>query len=264
MAAFSLRGLFGTRGEKRPPRAGGREPLPAGAGAPGESRRPRALAELCSEVFSLVITLRSAREVGEPQEVRARIIRLLDRLDQDARQAGYSTAMAEGARFALIALLDEAILSSQWRGRSAWLAMPLQLELLKINVAGEEFFARLEKLRQNLDENGPLVEVFYDCLALGFEGRYKLIGREKLEALIADLSRELARGEKWNVEDLSPSWKRPDDFTEVVGDGLPVWGTLLFLVPGILVLIVLFGAVGRASAGRTAAAIAQLLAGVGR
>ncbi len=273
-AAFSS--LFRRRGPARP----GRPPHgPAhahggaggsggpGSGAPGsraETRRPAALAELCSDLFSIVITLRSGRDLGESTEVRQRIVRLLEKMDKDARQAGYSSSLVESANFALIALLDEAIIMSQWRGRAAWLATPLQRELLKINVAGEEFFTRLEKLRQNVAENGPALEVFYDCMALGFEGRYRLLGREKLEVLLADLSREIAGANRWNVEDLSPSWRRPDDFAEVVGDGVPVWGTLLVFVPGVILLILLFAAVGRGAAGKTAADVQQFLTNVGR
>lgn len=45
--------------------------------------------------------------------------------------------------------------------------------------------------------NTDLLELYYLCLALGFEGKYKLQGREQLRALIQDLGRDLQtrRGE---------------------------------------------------------------------
>ncbi len=230
----------------------------------GESAGPRPLTTYCSDIFSLVLSLKQARDLGDVGEFRKRIHRMLEVMEEEARKSGYGSVAVEDARFAVVACLDEAVLNSPWSGKDAWRSNPLQAEIFKINVAGEEFFTRLDKLRANLDENRPVVEVYYDCLALGFEGRFKLFGREKLDALINDLSRELARGQGWNVDSLSPRWKRPDDFTEAVGEGVPMWVTALFFIPGAILLIALFAAVAHSSAGSTAETIRHLMAGLGR
>ena len=72
----------------------------------------------------------------------------------------------EDAKFALVGLLDEAILNSQWPGKADWRAVTLQQEMFRINTAGEQFFTKMDELRKNLDENRDVVEVYFDCLAL--------------------------------------------------------------------------------------------------
>jgi type VI secretion system protein ImpK len=165
--------------------------------------------------------------------------------------------LIEGARFALVALIDETILSSQWTGRDAWRANPLQRELFKINIAGEEFYTRLDQLRGNLSENRAAVEVFYACLILGFEGRYKMLGREKLEGLIQQLAHDLTRGQAWKAENLSPAWHRPDEFHESVGEGIPVWMTVLGIAALVLILLLIFRGVALHEAGTAASYIRQ-------
>jgi len=222
------------------------------------------LVELCSELLPLAYTLRGNQDLGDPAEVRRGILRALDHLEEEGRKQGYSSHHTEGARFALVALLDEAILSSQWSGRDAWRSNTLQREIFRINVAGEEFYTRLEKLRQNVQENRPLLEVFYACLVMGFEGRYKLLGRERLEALIHSLASEIAPGQAWKMDNLSPAWRRPDDFPETMGEGIPVWVTVLGIVGVILVLILIFRGVALQESGRVAQTIHGYLQNTGR
>jgi type VI secretion system protein ImpK len=52
-------------------------------------------------------------------------------------------------------------------------------------VGGEKFFQLLAKLAQNPQQHGWLLELMYYCLALGFEGRFRIVdnGRTQLETL---------------------------------------------------------------------------------
>jgi type VI secretion system protein ImpK len=222
--------------------------------------RTASLVELCTDILSLVYTLRTTDDLGEPVELRRNILQLLDRIESEARTAGYSSTHVDGARFALVALIDEAILSSRWPGKTAWIANPLQRELFKINIAGEKFYADLDQLRQNREENRPVLEVFYASLIMGFEGRYKLLGREQLEALIRALASDLMHGSEWKMEKLSPAWRRPDDFPEVVGEGVPVWATVAGVVGIVLLLLLIFGAVAGHDAREAARTIQEGLA----
>ena len=252
MSAFSLK-----RGKRSGP--GGATPMMGELAPPGASKRVPPLTELSAELFSVAISLKGNADIGDPQEVRRKILLLLERFDQEARDHGYSSTQVDHCRFALVAMLDEAVLSSTWVGKDLWRSNPLQRELYKINVAGQEFFTRLESLRANRAENRRVLEVYHGCLAMGFEGQYKLLGREKLEGLIRELSNELADGRAPRAEQLSPAWRRPDDFPETVGGGVPVWMTAAIFVPAALLLIVLFGAVARISSDHTADAIQRLL-----
>jgi len=221
------------------------------------------LSELSSDIKSLSLSVRISSDVGEPDEVRKRIHHLLDKFDREGGPAGFRTEQIADAKFALVALVDETVFNSDWPGKSSWRTLSLQQELYKMNVAGEEFFTRMDKLRGNMKENHRVLEVYFDCLALGFEGRYKLFGREKLDALIAEFTKELAQGREWSMKKLSPHWERPDDFAEAVGEGIPMWLTALFFIPGAAVLVLVFFLLARGSADSTAETMRNLLKTIG-
>ena len=190
--------------------------------------------------------------------MRARILSLLRRAEEQGRELGHDTLQVDEARFAVVALLDEVILSSTWAGRDLWRGNPLQRELFRINVAGEEFFTRLDRLRSDPKENHPSLEVLHTCLALGFEGKYKLLGQERLQMLIREVAGALSRSGSTGMDHLAPAWKRPDDVMESAGERVPVWATVAAIAGTVLLLILLFALASGASAGRIAASIREL------
>jgi len=230
---------------------------------PGKSESPRAgaasLPDCYADLFSFAVGLRGTADLGETEALRKRLLDQLEKSEARATAAGFDARLVEGARFPVIALLDEAILGSKWPGRMPWMGHPLQKQLYNMNVAGEEFFTRLETLRRDVEGNRPVLEAYFACLAVGFEGRFKILGREKLEPLIRDLARELSHGRTGSLESLSPAWKRPDDFPDSPGEGIPVWTTALIVVGGIVLEIALFALASRSSAQGAAKQIAHLI-----
>jgi type VI secretion system protein ImpK len=227
---------------------------------PPEPEKKR-LSMLASDLFSLIPWLRSGSDLGG-EEVRKRATDRLERFQKDARDAGYGKAETEDSLLALVALLDEAILTSEWSGKGSWRVRTLAQEHFNINIAGEEFFTRMERLRQHPKENRDVLEVYFKCLTLGFEGRYKLFGREKLELMISEFAKELTNGAHWNVRELSPQWQRPDDFPEMVGEGMPVWASVLLSVPIASLLIFIFAMLARSVANRAAIDLGSLASGL--
>ncbi len=251
-----------SQGEGTPLGAGDLPSIELSRVGPGGVRVP-SLSELTSDLQSMCLSLRISSSLGEPDEVRQKIHRLFDRFDKQATSHGYHRQEIDDSRFAIVALLDETVFNSDWQGKESWRAMSLQQEIYKINVAGEEFFTRLDKLRANVKENRRTLEVYFDCLALGFEGRFKLFGREKLDAVIGEFSKELAKGREWSMAKLSPNWNRPDEFSEAVGEGIPMWLTLVLFIPGALILVLVFFLLARGAADSTAETMRQLLERLG-
>ncbi len=239
--------------------SGGR---PAGGLSPGNEPEPvRArphLVDLFADLLSLAYSVQTQPELGNPEEVRARILSLLGRAEDQGRELGHDMVQVDQARFAVVALLDEVILSSTWAGRDLWRGNPLQRELFRINVAGEEFFTRLDRLRSDAKENQPSLEVYHTCLALGFEGKYKLLGQERLQTFIREVAGGLSRSGPTGMDHLAPAWKRPDDVVESAGERVPVWATVGTIAGAVLLLILLFALASRASAGHIADSIREL------
>jgi type VI secretion system protein ImpK len=252
--------LPGRGGAGRPgPTMGGRSPGLSPASSEPEPARARPhLVDLFADLLSFAYSVRTQPELGSPEEVRARILSLLGRADEQGRELGHDTQQVEEAKFAVVALLDEVVLSSTWTGRDSWRGNPLQRELFRINVAGEEFFTRLDRLRSDAKENLPAIEVFHTCLALGFEGKYKLLGQDRLQALYREVAGELSRPAGITPDHLAPAWRRPDDVVESAGERVPVWATVGAISGAVLLLILLFALASGASAGHIAASIREL------
>lgn len=146
--------------------------------------------DLCADAWNYAFTLRGQQP--KPEDVKSKVASLFRALDKQARLAGAEQADVQLAKFALCAYFDELVMATP--AADAW--TPLCQEYFGEANAGETFFTRLESLRHS-DEmrKRDLLEVYYLCLALGFQGM--LSGAEAVErrkVLLESLCREL-RGE---------------------------------------------------------------------
>ncbi len=182
---------------------------------------------LYSDLFLLGIQLRSAKDPGSADLLRNRIIDLFNTVDRKGSDIPKDSR--DQAKYAVAAYLDEMILSSPWSNRDEWSARPLQYEFFKEHIAGVEFFNRINAIRRALPANPGLLEVYYLCLILGFEGQYKIHGTEALKTLTEEVQAELGRSqEKQAKHGLSPHGSRPDELMEMVKQGIPAWVAFAF------------------------------------
>lgn len=203
-----------------------------------DDRRKR-LAEVYAPCFTLILQLRSTEEYGDPEVLRQRIKDLLDRADREASRMGASTEDMRRTKFALVAFIDETILSTSWSHRDAWTAKPLQLELYNRYDAGEEFFEKLKPLLDDPERHAEVLEIYYLCMALGFKGRYQLHEQERLRILIEDSLKALRDELDVGRDQLAPHGKPRDQVTTEVRNRLPVW--VIVAAAAAIAVIVYFG-----------------------
>ncbi|WP_051168283.1 type IVB secretion system protein IcmH/DotU [Marinospirillum minutulum] len=116
---------------------------------------------------------------------------------------GYRREHYEQARFAIIAYIDEVLLSCNWQEANLWNANQLQKSYYDTAKAGEEFFNRLGELTLIDPADRDVREVYYYCLALGFSGRYfSPSERSKLDSMRLENFELLSQGQKlpWTDE----------------------------------------------------------------
>ena len=101
--------------------------------------------------------------------LRNQFLGLLDQFSKHPDAARCPPDEVELARFALVAWLDEVVGSAEWPGSEQWNSELLQLQLYRTNRAGNEFYERLAAMRP--DQNDAR-EIYFLCLALGFQGQY--------------------------------------------------------------------------------------------
>jgi type VI secretion system protein ImpK len=201
---------------------------------------------LATDLFLIVIRMREAEELGDPASLRKLIVYYLDLFKKNCKTAGIADEAVNESLYAIVALIDEAVLSVPGPCRDYWFGRPLQLDLFGDNIAGEEFYKRLQKLQEAAEKKKDVLEVYYLCLSLGFEGKYKIMNPEERTGLIEETGRKLRRAKIRISSGLSPHGNRNDQgvVQKKMGAGwFPLWkgaaiaGGICFVV--YLVLFVL-------------------------
>ena len=154
---------------------------------------PHTLFDLMLHGFYMVLLLRNRYAPIDADTFRARVREFLDGVDKGGRRLSLGSEDIHLAKFAFAALVDETVLTSQSSLRAAWERKPLQLELFGDQLAGEQFFERLEELRAGGAARLPVLEIFHMTLLMGFQGKYRLEGPEKLGWLTARVGDEIAK-----------------------------------------------------------------------
>jgi len=189
---------------------------------PAASQTARTLADLMYDGFYMLFLLRSRHAPPDAAGFVTRIRSFLDEFERDARKMGAATEDIFDAKYAFCATVDEKVLRSQLPIRALWERRPLQLAYFGDQLAGEHFFEKLESLRSRGSLRVQVMEVFYLCLLLGFEGRYALEGSEKLGYLTARVGDELAH-HKGRRASFAPHWRAPDAIKHSLRGEVPLW-----------------------------------------
>ncbi|MBC7925466.1 MAG: DotU family type IV/VI secretion system protein [Bryobacteraceae bacterium] len=200
-------------------------------------RRPENLALIFQEPLTVVERLRSNRQqVSDAATFRHQIRNALATSASQARQtAGYSSEDIKAATFAVVGFLDESVLNSHNPVFGDWPRKPLQEELFGTHMAGEVFFANLQKLltRDETPDLADVLEVHLLCLLLGFRGRYSSGNSGDLHNFTRATAEKIQRIRGPRTE-LSPNWSLPAETARVVKD---VWTLRLAILAGVMVLL---------------------------
>ena len=166
------------------------------------------LVALANPILAAVPQIRRTLKHPDAAGLRANLQAQIESLETSAFSAEISDATVTVAVYALCALLDESAASTPW-GHD-WIQNGLLQAMRGESGGAEGFFAQLEQAGAEPDKNADLLEFFYICLALGFEGRYRVAenGRQGLgevkDALYGTITRRRPR-----PEGLSERWRTP-------------------------------------------------------
>ena len=175
-------------------------------------RRPN-LAFCFQELFTAIVRVRfNLQSVPNADAFRANAKDLIRMATQDAAGRGYGNEDVKLAAFAVVAFLDESVLTSKNQVFSTWSRMPLQEELFGEHMAGETFFQYVQLLLSRRDsvETVDVLELYYLCMLLGYRGRYGSSGDGDLRAIMESIKGKTNRVRGGNLP-LSPAWALPGD-----------------------------------------------------
>lgn len=166
---------------------------PAGQAAQADALAPdhglNPLLALANRLMMLVPQIRATRHVADPAALRASLAQSVRDFVTAAQQQGMAPERVMAARYVLCTMLDEAASDTPWGGTGVWGRHSLLAEFHNEAFGGEKVFQLMARLAEKPDANLDLLELIYAALALGFEGRYRVIdgGRVQLEAVRARL-----------------------------------------------------------------------------
>jgi type VI secretion system protein ImpK len=194
------------------------------------------LSDLFNEMYLLATQIEAGNiELPAPEPLKNRLTQRFEAARKKAVDLGFTPADVEDGQYAVAAFLDEVIQFSDWPGKAELAAYPLQRALFSENIAGANFFERLAEVRRR---SSAALEVYYDCITLGFRGQYHIGNQEELEELVEDLRQELTDGA--SMKRLSPHGERPEDVAET-GKGFPfVPIAILSVALSVLITFVLY------------------------
>jgi len=220
-------------------------PRPAQGGTPaqlhGAGLNP--LVRAANPLLGLVPPLRRMVSHPDVEALRLQLIAAIKSFETSAKAAHVEHDQIAAARYALCTLLDETISSTPWGGGGVWASRSLLVAFHNEAFGGEKFFLILQKLSQAPKANVVALELMYLCLALGLEGRYRVIdnGRSQLDALRERLQQLIAQ-QKASVEtELSPHWKGATGKGEALWRMVPVWIMAAAAVAVLVVLQIVLG-----------------------
>jgi len=186
---------------------------------------PRDISALCTDLFLIIIRMREAEDLGDPASLRKLIGYFLDLFEKNCAAIGMAADSIGEAKYAIVALMDETVLSVPGSCRDFWISRPMQLDYFGDNIAGQEIYEKLQRLLLQPENKKDVLEVYYLCLALGFEGKYRIANPEERIAIMDDLGRKLRRTRVRVSAELSPHGKRAETSSARRGTAFlfPLW-----------------------------------------
>ncbi|HEY8069274.1 MAG TPA: type IVB secretion system protein IcmH/DotU [Burkholderiales bacterium] len=165
------------------------------------------LIAMANPILGAVPQVRRALKHPDPAMLRENLRDQIESFETSAMSAEIPDAASAAAVYALCALLDESAAATPWGG--SWIDKGLLQELRGESGGGEGFFKLLDELELDAEANADLLEFFYVCLALGFEGRYREAegGRQALDQVRNSLYATISRRRPRPVDGLSAQWR---------------------------------------------------------
>ena len=215
-----------------PPRRGDEETIALPAGG---------LNPVVAAAAMLLALATSLRRAGGQQDIaglRTRIVEELKVFERRIRMLPLPLAALRGAHYAVCATLDDIVLNTPWGSRSLWTSQSLVSTFHNEVTGGERFFEILRALEAEPAAHIDALELFYACLALGFEGKYRVDRRGAAElAGVRDRLYQAIRQVRGEPErELSPRWHGVPAPHRSLAERLPLW------VAALVACVVLLGA----------------------
>ncbi|TDF82460.1 type IVB secretion system protein IcmH/DotU [Pseudomonas sp. H9] len=188
------------------------------------------LVAAASDLLSEVVQLKHSKAQEELGTLNTRLANEVDRFEARALHKGAESSHVNTARYLLCTVVDEAVVTAAEGNESHWPQMSLLSRFHSETFGGEKFFQLLSKLTKDPVKHLPMLELMYLCMALGFEGKYRIMphGNRELEGIRDSLYRQIRQLRGDVPRELSPHWQGLRDKRRRLVRIVPWWMVALF------------------------------------
>lgn len=167
------------------------------------------LVRAANRLINVIPQIRAMAHTGDLAQLRERLASEIRLFERRALEASVPQDQVIGARYCLCTVLDETAMQTPWGSNGEWAQHSLLTRFHDETWGGEKYFQLLSRVAQNPQKHIDLLELMYFCIAMGFEGRFRIIenGRGQLDTLRQRLAAiiQTAKGER--AQALSPHWR---------------------------------------------------------
>ena len=194
------------------------------------------LVALANRLLLAVPPLRATRHVDDPAALRNSLAQGIRDFVASAGTHGIAPERVMAARYVLCTMIDEAAADTPWGGSGLWARHSLLAMFHNEAEGGEKVFQLMARLAEKPSVNLDLLELIYCALALGFEGRYRVIdnGRAQLEAVRDRLAQIIQQQRGGHATALAQHWQGQPVARRAAYSWLPLAGAA-----GVCVLVLL-------------------------
>lgn len=175
--------------------------------------RRASLALRFQEILTAVVRLRYGKQnVSNAETFREHMRNALRMASENATRRGYSHEIIKIAAAGVVAFLDESVIGLRTPAFANWSSYPMSQELFGDGDASETFFQNIGTLLADRDkkEVAEVLEVYAQCVLLGFRGSYRSRQNGELEALLESMKDKIRRV-RGGYTGLSPQWELPEE-----------------------------------------------------
>jgi type VI secretion system protein ImpK len=208
--------------------------------APGEPvlHGPEPVVAAAGRLILLANHIKGLAVGPDLESLRRTTVAELDAFIKRARALGLEPKSVQLAHYILCAFIDDAVMSTPWGGASQWSTQSLLVVYHKDARGGDRMFQFAEQMERDPSSEPRLIELLYQCLALGFEGRAALDprGQNLLTQRRAGLAALVQRQRAAPTGEISPQWRGATVASGRFSAVIPLWAVLAGL--GVLGLMI--------------------------
>ena len=178
-----------------------------------------------SPLLGLINRIRNTARHDNVDQLRQQVIDEIKQFTRRAIGARIEPKVVGAAQYALCATVDDVVQNTPWGSASSWSRRGMVTTFHREAWGGDRFYTLLDFMQRDTERNQPALELMYLCLALGFEGRLRVLPNGAAELVrIRDALHRLIRRRRGDYDrELSPHWTGVATTRRGTRAVVPIW-----------------------------------------